>query len=171
MYILRTLLVLAVSITIMSNTGTCVAQQPESRIKGAQYQRTTLTEEFSFLIKDFKVDHQGGINNLNLTVTYGYIQNLSDGLYPDFRLIARDIETLLRHYPNRTDYWEVMNKKLTLAVLTKYPQIACITIRMEVSPSDDDQYSRTSITTLNRSKPMGEPIRKLRKGSKSDGRL
>jgi hypothetical protein len=31
-----------------------------------------LVEQFSFLIKDFKIDHQGENNNLNITISYRY---------------------------------------------------------------------------------------------------
>jgi hypothetical protein len=49
-------------------------------------------------------------------------------------LIAREIETLLTNYPNEEDYWEILNKKITLMVLEKYPAIAKITSQMQVSP-------------------------------------
>ena len=54
-----------------------------------------LIEQFSFLIKDFKIDHQGENNNLNITI------------------------------------WEILNKKITLMVLEKYPAIEKITSQMQ----------------------------------------
>ena len=54
-----------------------------------------LVEQFSFLIKDFKIDHQGENNNLNITIWYRYKAHLSNAEYPDFMLVAKDIETLL----------------------------------------------------------------------------
>jgi hypothetical protein len=72
-----------------------------------------LVEQFSFLIKDFKIDHQGENNNLNITIWYRYKAHLSNTEYPDFMLIAKDIETLLTNYPNEGDYWEILNKKIT----------------------------------------------------------
>src|SRR5262245_53597561 len=79
-----------------------------------------LVEEFSFLIKDFKLDHQNETNNLNITIRYRYKSRISESEYPDFRLIAKDVETFLLHYPNENDYWEILNKKLTVMVLKKY---------------------------------------------------
>jgi hypothetical protein len=109
-----------------------------------------LVEQFSFLIKDFKIDHQGENNNLNITIWYRYKAHLSNAEYPDFMLIARDIETLLTNYPNEGDYWEILNKKITLMVLEKYPAIAKITSQMQVSPSPKDPYLRSSIVTRDR---------------------
>ncbi len=111
---------------------------------------SVLVEQFSFLIKDFKIDHQGENNNLNITIWYRYKAHLSNAEYPDFMLIAKDIETLLTNYPNEGDYWEILNKKITLMVLEKYPAIAKITSQLQVSPSPKDPYLRSSIVTRDR---------------------
>jgi hypothetical protein len=106
-----------------------------------------LIEEFTFLIKDFKIDHQGENNNLNITISYRYKAHLSNENYPDFTLIAGDIKTLLTNYPNEDDYWEIVNKRITLMVLEKYPAITRITSQLQVSPSRNDPYLRSTITT------------------------
>src|SRR6266536_3681623 len=80
-----------------------------------------LVEQFSFLIKYFKIDHNGENNYLNITIWYRYKEHLSNAEYPDFILIAKNIETLLTNYPNEGDYWEILNKKITLMDLEKYP--------------------------------------------------
>lgn len=109
-----------------------------------------LIEEFSFLIKDFKLNHQSEINNLNITVRYRYAANISNAEYPDFRLIAKAIEELLNNYPNEKDYWEILNKKITLMVLEKFPPIVRVTSEIQVSPSALVPYFRSSIVTRNR---------------------
>jgi hypothetical protein len=65
-------------------------------------------------------------------------------------LIAKDIETLLTNYPNEGDYWEIVNKRITLMVLEKYPTIAKITSQLQVSPSPKDPYLRSTIVTRDR---------------------
>jgi hypothetical protein len=109
-----------------------------------------LVERFSFSIKDFKINHQGEDNVLNITISYRYKAHLSTAEYPDFTLIARDIETLLTNYPNKEDYWEILNKKITLMVLEKYPAITKITSQVQVSPSPKNSYLRSSIVTRDR---------------------
>jgi hypothetical protein len=108
-----------------------------------------LVEEFSFVIKDLKVDHQGG-NTLNIALRYRYKANGLVSDYPDFRLVAKDIETFLSKYPNDTDYWETVNKKITLLVLDKYSAIASVRSQIDVSPTTAVPYFRSSITTRTR---------------------
>ena len=80
-------------------------------------------EEFSFQIKDFKMDHQTQTNNLNISISYRYIANIQKADYPDFRWLAKDVESLLANYPNKDDYWEIVNKQITSVLLNKYPGI------------------------------------------------
>jgi hypothetical protein len=109
------------------------------------------TEEFSFLIEDLKMNHQSEVNNLNIKVRVRYENNISDGKYPDFRAIAKDIEAFLSNYPNKVDYWEILNKKLTFLVLRKYPMLSSITSEIQVSLSKEVSYLRSSIITRSRS--------------------
>lgn len=121
-------------------------------VRQTQRAESQLVEEFSFAIKDLKVDHQAQLNNLNISVRYRYVANISKADYPDFRSLAKDIETLLNNYPNETDYWEIVNKQLTSMLLKKYASIASVTIEIEVSPSSLVPYSRSSTVTRARSR-------------------
>ena len=136
---------------VWANCGeatSALAQVPASR-----NQADALTEEFSFLINDLKVHHQGEDNTLNLTILLRYKANITKAEYPDFRLIAKDIETLLKNYPNADDYWELVNKRLTSLVLEKYPPVAKVTITIQVSPSSGVPYTRSSKVTRERTPP------------------
>jgi hypothetical protein len=106
-----------------------------------------LAEEFSFLIEDFKMNHQSVNNNLNIKVRYSYENGIMDSKYPDFRVIVKEIEDLLNNYPNKVDYWEILNKNLTVTVLKKHPMLSSITSEIQVSPSDLVPYLRSSIVT------------------------
>src|ERR1041385_5394896 len=101
-------------------------------------------EEFSFAINDFKMDHQTQTNNLNLTISYRYIANIQKSQYPDFRWLAKDVETLLSNYPNKDDYWEIVNKQITSLLLNKYPGITSVTCDLKVDPSSLIQIGRAS---------------------------
>ena len=63
-----------------------------------------LVEEFSFVLKDFKIDHQGENNVLNISISFRYKPNITKSEYPDFSWLAKDVETLLSNYPNEDDY-------------------------------------------------------------------
>jgi hypothetical protein len=108
------------------------------------------SEEFSFLIKDFKIDHQGETNTLNITISYHYVVNIANSDYPDFRWLAKDVETLLSNYPNETDYWEIVNKQITSLLMKKYPALASVTCEMTVDQSGQVPYTRMSRVTRNR---------------------
>ena len=111
-----------------------------------------LTEEFSFLMQDFKITHQSEDNILNIKVRFCYENGISDSKYPDFRAILNDIQDFLTNYPNEADYWEIVNKNLTLMVLKKYPVLSSVTSEIQVSPSRLTPYKRSSITTRYQSK-------------------
>ena len=110
-------------------------------------QRGPLVEEFSFLIKDFKLRES---TNLNISISYRYVGNLANSEYPDFVLLAKDVEGFLTNYPNKTDYWEVVNKNLTALLLKKYPTIMSITSELKVDPTPGEPYIRWSRVTRDR---------------------
>jgi len=110
----------------------------------------SLVEEFSFQIKDFKMDHQTQTNNLNITISYRYVADIQTPEYPDFRWLAKDVETLLANYPNKADYWEIVNKRITLMLLNKYSGIASVTCDLKVDPSSLIPYTRSSRVTCER---------------------
>lgn len=107
-------------------------------------------EEFSFLIKDFRMDHQGQNNNLNISISYRYVANISKADYPDFRWLAKDIETFLTTYPNEDDYWEILNKQITALLLKKYRGLSMVTSDIKVDPTSVIPYTRSSRVTRER---------------------
>jgi hypothetical protein len=129
--------------------------QPTERVRQVSRQQHAqngpLIEEFSFLIKDFKIDHQSETNNLNIAVSYRYVVNIANSEYPDFRLLAKDIESLLTNYPNETDYWEIVNKQITSLLLKKFTAIMSVTCELKADPTPLDPYIRTSRVTRERS--------------------
>ena len=110
----------------------------------------SLVEEFSFQIKDLKMDHQTQHNNLNISISYRYIANIQKADYPDFRWLAKDVETLLTSYPNEDDYWEIVNKQITSLLLNKYSGITSVTCEIKVDPSSLIPYARSSRVTRER---------------------
>jgi hypothetical protein len=110
----------------------------------------SLVEEFSFQINDFKMDHQTQTNNLNISISYRYLANIQKSEYPDFRWLAKDVETLLGNYPNEDDYWEIINKQITRLLLNKYPAITSVTVELKVDPTSLIPYTRSSRVTRSR---------------------
>lgn len=124
-----------------------------------QQQAGQLIEEFSFLIKDFKIDHQGETNTLNISISYRYAPGIAKPEYPDFRLLAKDVENLLTNYPNEEDYWEIVNKNVTSLLMNKYSALASINCEIKADPTHLDPYTRSSRVIRKR------PLRTNRKRS------
>ncbi len=143
--IIRMLVILAIVTTVPAVYSQTPEHASSSRMAGS------LVEEFSFLIKDFRMDHQGQANNLNLSISYRYAANITKADYPDFRWLAKDVETLLSSYPNEDDYWEIVNKQITALLLKKYPGIVSVTCEVKVDPSSVVPYTRSSRVTRERS--------------------
>ena len=127
-----------------------VAHAQSLTVQQQQRRDASLIEEFSFLIKDFKMDHQTQTNNLNVSISYRYIVNIRKSEYPDFRRLAKDVETLLANYPNKDDYWEIVNKQITALLLNKYPGITSVTSDLKVDSSSLIPYTRSSRVTRER---------------------
>jgi len=136
----RTLVILA----LVAAAPAVYSQAPERRTPGS------LVEEFSFLLKDFRMDHQGQANNLNISISYRYAANIKKADYPDFRWLAKDVETFLTNYPNEDDYWEIVNKQITALLLKKYTGVAAITCEIKVDPTSVVPYTRSSRVTRER---------------------
>lgn len=139
----------AVVLCLATITAGVQAQTNTTVQKSRRVINHRLVEEFSFLIKDLKVNHQGE-SLLNITVKYRYRANIQLKDYPDFRWLAKDIENLLTNYPNKTDYWEIVNKQITAMLLEKYPALTTVTSQIDVSPSTEVPYFRTSTVTRTR---------------------
>lgn len=157
--IVRMFIMLAVVVTVPGSTVVYSQSSISNTRKASQLllQKQTgpdvLSEEFSFLINDFKIDHQGETNVLNISISYRYAFNIANSEYPDFRSLAKDVETFLTSYPNEDDYWEIVNKQITALLLKKYSSITSVTCELEVEPSRLVPYTRSSRAARERPLP------------------
>ena len=148
--LLGILLLSASSFSISYSQSLKTSGPPTRPAQQRQRQPSQLIEQFSFSLPDFKMDHQGESNKLNISISYQYVINITNSEYPDFRWLAKDVETLLNNYPNKDDYWEIVNKQVTSLLLKKYPAITSITSEFAVAPSRGVPYSRSSRVTRSR---------------------
>lgn len=112
-----------------------------------------LSESFYFLMNDYKMEHQGEINTLNIRVSYEYNAGIADNQYPDFIPLRKDVDKFLTEYPNEMTFWEIVNKQLTAMLLEKYPALASVTCELQVTPSTKYKFTRGSSVTRHRMKP------------------
>ena len=109
-----------------------------------------LTEGFYFLMNDYKMEHQGEINTLNIKVSYSYVRGIADNQYPDFIPMRKDVDKFLTEYPNEMTFWEILNKELTSMLIQKYPALLSVTCEIQVTPSSKYPFTRGSVITRNR---------------------
>ena len=119
---------------------------------------TVPKESWTFSLDDYDIQHQG-IRAIDLDVSY----ELRPGIgltdpreYPNFVPVANFVNDFLISYPNETDFWEILNRKLAGAMLTDAiptpygidyqlaEAVDNITITLTVHPYTLVPYSRAS---------------------------
>jgi hypothetical protein len=119
-------------------------------------------EGWSFKFDNYAIKHQGKAV-LDLEVSYRYKNGIGKSKlmnYPDFVPIYKFIDNFFVNYPNETDYWEILNKRLVESLLTKpIPTpygiqykladiLDSLTIKIDVkAASSDINIPRSSIVT------------------------
>ena len=151
------LMTTVLGLVLLLGSSTVAVYPQASQRKPAK--RDVPIEEFSFLIKDFRIDHQTETNTLNISISFRYVPNIANSDYPDFRWLAKDVETLLTNYPNENDYWEIVNKQITSLLMKKYPSLTRITCELKVDPSRLVPYTRSSRVTRDRPVVKSNPRR------------
>lgn len=110
-------------------------------------------ESFGFFLKEFPVEHQG-YALLNIDVTYRIntpIKGIDPNVYPEYVGVVQEIEKFIVGYPNESGYWEIMNKKLAMFLLDKYPSLSSIQIKIDVMPTTPrTRYQRFSEVLITR---------------------
>lgn len=161
--IIRRLLLIGLSV-ICADIATFA--QPARTSRSPQTSRPrALSESFYFLMNDYKMEHQGEVNTLNIKVSYEYNAGIKDQEYPDFIPIRNDVDKFLREYPNETTFWEIVNKQLTALILKKYTALASVTCEIQVTPSPKYSFTRGSVVTRRGNKsvkptPAGQSLRR-----------
>jgi hypothetical protein len=98
-----------------------------------------------FIIKNYLIEHQG-INTLNITIQYtSFVKNTSSISYK--KRISTQVDRLLKTYPNKNDYWEVMNYYLTKKIIQQNPDLSSVTITLAVYPNREYSYHRSTTVT------------------------
>lgn len=113
-------------------------------------------EIFKFQVPTYAMEHQSGAV-LNLKVAYRFTPTaINNNDYPDFVPIRKEIDKFLVNYPNETDYWEIINKKLVHQLLDEYPQMSALQVEINVMPTPQEPFARSSIVNITR--PQGCPL-------------
>jgi hypothetical protein len=98
-----------------------------------------------FTLENYSIEHQG-INSLDISIQYSSFLNKTNSISYK-KLISTQIDRLLKTYPNKTDYWEVMNYYLTKKIIQQNPELSLVTITLAVYPNQEYSYHRSTTVT------------------------
>ncbi|MBE9112140.1 hypothetical protein IQ273_22300 [Nodosilinea sp. LEGE 07298] len=88
--------------------------------------------------------NQGMLNQVNIQLDYV----IGDGSeYPSRRELLSTAVAAIDQYPDQNQYWEVLNRSTTQALIQKYPNIQYLSLSLEVSPRPTIPYTCTSTVT------------------------
>ncbi|BAZ47051.1 hypothetical protein NIES4102_40970 (plasmid) [Chondrocystis sp. NIES-4102] len=121
------------SINFLSNSSTILVKKHSPQIKT------------KFTLENYSIEHQGS-NTLDITIQYSsFFKNTSSIYYK--KHISTQVERLLKTYPNKNDYWEVMNYYLTKKLIQQNPELSSVTITLVVYPNQEYSYHRSTTVT------------------------
>ncbi|NER00861.1 MAG: hypothetical protein F6K30_29915, partial [Cyanothece sp. SIO2G6] len=111
-----------------------------------------LDERFGFTLENYAVEYHHG-SMLNIDITYRLITTADINVdnYPDSVPMAETVIQFITDYPTKTDYWEIINKKLTRLLLDRYPQMSGITSHITIISNQVIPFTKeSSLVTMNR---------------------
>lgn len=107
-------------------------------------------EVFQFEIDNYPIQHLGGAI-LNVKVAYRMTPvAITENDYPDFVPMQKEIDQFFVGYPNESDYWEIVNKKLVKMLFNKYPEISSLRVEIDIMPTAQEALYRSSIVSSTR---------------------
>lgn len=114
-----------------------------------------IEKHWNFEVKNYVIEHHQGFQPLNVTIDYRSNQGVAakaDALYVEmYAETYAEMDDFLTRYPNEDDYWEVVNRELAKTLLRTNPDLASVSITLEVLPTEHIPYDRASIVTQSRS--------------------
>jgi hypothetical protein len=125
-------------------------QIPLKLVVSPPKQADNLVEEYEFQLKNYAFDYQGQKNVLDIDVLYQYVTGITKPQYPDVVAVKKDLEQFMLNYPDKMQYWEILNKDATKMLLAKYPALATVTIKLQIFPNEQESFARTSTVTRSR---------------------
>ncbi len=117
----------------LSNSSTILVKNHSPQIKT------------KFTLENYSIKHQG-INTLDISIQYSSFSKNTNSISYKKR-ISTQVDNLLKTYPNKNDYWEVMNYYLTKKIIQQNPELSSMTISLAVYPNQEYSYHRSTTVT------------------------
>lgn len=105
-------------------------------------------EHAGFVVRCLKICHQGEWRSLTVDLEY---ESEMNGNAMNIQNVKNHIKNFLESYPNTTDFWEIMNTKLTITLLKEFPDIITLKSVLSLAPDRTLAFPRASIVQYNKS--------------------
>ena len=139
---------------VLTACGTASAQAPAAGLHAEV--------GFGFVIVDLQTDHQFPGQRSTFHVSYVYRDGLQGAgfdptghavpadTYPYFQDIRDGMVAYVRDYPDKGDFYEVFLGNLARDVMTRYPQLTALDIRIDVPAFGGVPTARTGTVHMTR---------------------
>lgn len=106
-------------------------------------------ESVGLSLPDFAVQqHDGMIIDVDVHYRIKTTPESQANDYPDYIPIVNQIKGFLSSYPNKMEYWEILNKRLAEKLLDSYPQLTAVTQTISVHGNKEFPYRHFSRISL-----------------------
>ena len=109
-----------------------------------------LQESYSIKIEKLNVNLDNGKHIVDIDAIWSFRENPEAGDYIDSNIVISDIKKFLAEYPNKSDFWEVVNRNLTKYLIEKFKNLKSMTIKIDVLASKMDTYEHYSLVEATR---------------------
>lgn len=113
-------------------------------------QEISLNEFYSVEVKKFNVFIDNAKHDIDIYITWNFKTNPTPDDYIDSNLVVNTVKTFLKEYPNKSDFWEVVNHKLTSHMIDKFKQVKSFSIKLDVPATKMDPYHHYTLVEASR---------------------
>ncbi len=124
-------------------TGVSLASQQ-------QHEQLRVQEKYKIALTNVSVELNEGKRMIDVIPEWTYKSKITAKQYVDYFDLTQAITSYLNDYPNPADWWESVNKNLSMFILGKYPSIQRLTIHIKVKPTDVNGIGSESTVTVSR---------------------
>ena len=113
--------------------------------------KSVMTEDFGFTVKAYPYRFQRRENVIDIDVTYRYKAGITKPEYPNFIGIQNEIKDYIQNYPDKYQYWEILNKDIATMLAENYPVLENIEVDLTIYPTTEFPIKRHSLVSIQHS--------------------
>lgn len=119
-------------------------------VSSLSYADVKLLETYSIKIEKLNVNLDSGKHVIDVIAAWTFKENPDPSDYIDSNIVISDIKKFLAEYPNKSDFWEVVNHNLTKHMIEKFKNLRSMSIKLDVLVSKTDHYEHYTLVEASR---------------------